>query len=181
MDFASPTAKGIIIQFKTGSAKHKIQELLINVEGNPVAAVLCGYIFERYAIELLEKGGRFTVRQLVGGNTQTPPNETTETIDIPSSTKVIVDEVVGGKTPLQLHVPETKNYSGIDAWIPGIGAFQMTVSENHNINEQAIRDLAELGANSKFYFALPLSVYESFTKQEPLDIDQYAILIPYPD
>ncbi len=75
MDFASPTAENIIIQYKTGAAKHKMQELLASVNGNPVAAAVCGYIFERYAIEVLEKGGLFTCRKLVGGNTQTRPNE----------------------------------------------------------------------------------------------------------
>jgi hypothetical protein len=178
MDFASPTAKSIIIKFKTGAAKNKIQELLAYVEGNPVAAVLCGYIFERHAIEVLEKGGTFTYRKLVRGNTQTPPDEE---MDIPPSTKIVVDQVLGTQTSGQLYVPKRKNYPGIDAWIPRIGAFQMTVSQKHTINGRVKKDLPLLGANIKFYFALPPSIYDSFTKQNPPDIDQYAILIPYPE
>ncbi len=178
MKFASPIAEGIIIKFKTGAARHRIQELLAYVEGNTVASVLCGYIFERHAIELLEKGGTFTYRKLVRGNTQTPPDEE---MDIPPSTKIIADKVLREHTFNQIYVPKRKNYPGIDAWIPGIGAFQMTVSQNHNINRRVRNDLPLLGANIKFYFALPPSIYDSFTKQTPLDIDQYAIRIPYPE
>ncbi len=32
---------------------------------------------------------------------------------------------------------KTKNYTAIDAWIPGIGAFQMTVGKNHDIKTGA--------------------------------------------
>jgi len=106
LDFASPTAKSIIIKFKTGASKQKIQELLAYVEGNPVAAVLCGYIFERYAIELLEKGGQFNVRQLVGGKTKIQHIE--PTLSIPSSTKIVADNVLPEQQLNQLYVPKTK-------------------------------------------------------------------------
>ena len=85
----SPTAKSIIIEFKTGTAKHKIEELLAYVKGNKVALVLWGYIFKWHAIEVLEKGGTFTYQMLVHGNMQTPPDEE---MDIPSSTKILVDK-----------------------------------------------------------------------------------------
>jgi hypothetical protein len=116
---------------------------------------------------------------LVGGNSRTPPR--VKPLLIRPSTKIIVDKVSTEQPPKQLHVPKTKNYAGIDAWIPGIGAFQMTVSKKHDINERTRGDLAKLGAKSKFYFALPPSIYSSFTKQKPQDIDQYAILILYPE
>jgi hypothetical protein len=37
---------------------------------------------------------------------------------------------------------KTTNYAAIDAWIPGIGAFQMTVGKNHEIKGSAREDLA---------------------------------------
>jgi hypothetical protein len=55
--FASQTALAIIVEIKGKEAKLKIKELLASCEGNPLTAALCGYIFEPYAIELLEKGG----------------------------------------------------------------------------------------------------------------------------
>ena len=62
-------------------------------------------------------------------------------------------------------MPKSKNYAAIDAWIPGIGPFQMTVGKKHDIKTGAEVDLAKLGVGNKLYWLLP-----------PL----YAIRIPYP-
>jgi hypothetical protein len=138
-----------------------------------------GFLFESYAIELLEKGGTFTCRQLVHGNKRIKPEETTLTI--PSSIKNVVDQVLPNQTHNQLHVPSTKNFAVIDAWIPGIGAFQMTVGQNHDI-KGAKNDLAKLGQRAnRLYWLLPPLYYHSFTKKSPQHIDQYAVLIPYPE
>jgi hypothetical protein len=169
----------IIVREKGQEAKLKMTNLLASCAGNPLTAALCGYIFEPYVIEVLEKGGNFKCRQLVHGNTKTEPAETT--LVIPSSTKIVVDKVMHNQGIHQLHVPKTKNYTAIDAWIPGFGAFQITVGVKHGINKGAIDDLAKLGHNAnKLYWLLPPSNYHSFTKQSPQEIDQYAVLIPYP-
>ena len=57
----------------------------------------------------------------------------------------------------------------------------MTVSQKHTINGRVNKDLPLLGANIKFYFALPPSINDSFNTKNPLDINQYAILIQYPE
>ncbi|KAL7479505.1 hypothetical protein ACHAW6_005231 [Cyclotella cf. meneghiniana] len=178
MELASPTARNIIVQCKAVTARHKMQELLASCEWNPVAAALCRYIFEQDAIELLEKGGTFNCRKLVG-NTQTQLNQTT--LYIPPSKKRIVDEVSPNQTLNQLYVPKTKNNAAFDAWIPGIGLFQIAVGMKHDIKGGARDDLAKLGGGSRFYWVLPPSNYSSFTKQPPRNIDQYAILLPYPE
>jgi hypothetical protein len=156
-----------------------MRDLLASCAGNPLSAALCGYIFEPYAIELLERGGTFTCRQLVRGNTKIKPIEIP--LDIPPSTKIVVDSVLPDQTVDQLYVPKTKNYTAIDAWIPGIGAFQMTVGKKHDIKTGAEDDLAKLGVGNKLYWLLPPFYYHSFTKKIPLDIDQFAIKIPYPE
>jgi hypothetical protein len=93
-----------------------------------------------------------------------------------------VDKVVPNQTRNQLHVPKTTNYAAIDAWIPGIGAFQMTVGKKHDIKVGAREDLAMLGQGAnKLYWLLPPLYYHSFTKKSPQDIEQYAVLIPYPE
>jgi hypothetical protein len=177
--FASQTALAIIVEIKEKEAKRKMVELLASCEGNPLTAALCGYIFEPYAIELLEKGGTFKCREVVHGNKRIKPDETT--LVIPSSIKTVVDKVVPNQTRNQLHVPKTTNYAAIDAWIPGIGAFQMTVGRKHDIKDGARDDLAMLGQGAnKLYWLLPPLYYHSFTKKVPQDIDQYAVLIPYP-
>ena len=177
--FASQTALDIIVENKGTEAKRKMEDLLASCERNPLTAALCGYIFEPYAIELLERGGTFNCHQLVHGNKKAKIDETTLTI--PSSVKQVVDKVLLNQTRNQLHLPKTKNYAAIDAWIPGIGAFQMTVGKKHGIKGGARDDLAMLGQGaSKLYWLLPPPYYHSFTKKSPLDIDQYAVLIPYP-
>ena len=103
-----------------------------------------------------------------------------KTLYIPPSKKIVVDKVLSNQTPYQLYVPKTKNYAASDAWIPGIGVFQMTVGKRHGINCRAEVDLAELGVENMFYWVLPPSNYYSFAKQTPRNIDQSAILIPYP-
>ena len=177
--YASQAALNIIVQKKGSDARNRMQELLASNEGNPLVASLCGYIFEPYALELLEKGGSFACRQLVHGNVLNKPPETK--IDILPSTRTVVDKVSANQTHNQLHVPKTKNYTAIDAWIPGFGAFQVTVGRRHEIKGNARNDLALLGNGAaKLYWLLPPQNYHSFTKKTPQDIDQYAVLIPYP-
>ncbi|KAL3815268.1 hypothetical protein ACHAXA_001880 [Cyclostephanos tholiformis] len=177
--YASPTALNIIVKYMGDEAKHRMRTLLASCEGNPLTAALCGYIFEPYAIELLERGGTFPCRQLVHGNNKIKPNDTT--LYIPRSKKIVVDRVLPDQTVNKLHVPKTKNYAAIDAWIPGTGAFQMTVGKKHDINSKAEDDLAMLGEANRLYWLLPPLYYHSFTKKKPQDIEQYAIMVPYPE
>jgi len=78
-------------------------------------------------------------------------------------------------------VPKSKNYAAIDAWIPGVGAFQITVGKNHGINGRVEEDLAKLGEANRLYWVLPPEHYQSFTKKTPQSIEQYAVMIPYPE
>jgi hypothetical protein len=94
--YASQAALNSIVRNKGNEAKRRMNELLASCQGNPLTAALCGYIFESYAIEMLEKGGTFQCRQLVHRNKRIKPDETTMSIPlstelkIPSSTKTIV-------------------------------------------------------------------------------------------
>jgi hypothetical protein len=179
VSYASQTALDIIVRNKGLEARNKMRNLLASCEGNPLTAALCGYVFEPYAIELLEKGGTFTCRQLVRGNTRNIPREME--LYIPSSEKIIVDSLLPGQPLNQLHVPATRNNPAIDAWIPGIGAFQMTVGKKHDIRGCDSHELENLGQGAnKLYWLLPPLYYYSFTKKTPQNIDQYAVLIEYP-
>ena len=93
-----------------------------------------------------------------------------------------MDRVNVGQLAHQLYVPQTSNYAAIDAWIPHVGGFQMTVGKTHDIKGGAADDLAKLGPNgNRLYFLLPPLYYKSFTKKTPQTIEQCAILIPYPE
>jgi hypothetical protein len=179
VSYASQKVMDIIAATYQLKAKHKMKTLLSSFSGNPLVASLCGYIFESHAIEKLEKGGNFEYHQLVHGNSNVTPDE--DILIIPASTRSVVYKVEFGQTQNQLFVPKSKNYTAIDAWIPGIGAFQMTVSKKHRINADVKKDLALLGnVGNKLYWLVPPLHYRTFTKQTPKDIDQYVVKIPYP-
>ncbi len=178
--YSSPAAVNIIVREKRKEIDLKMKEFFASHEGNPLTAALCGYIFEPYAIELLEKGGSFRCRELVNGKVKIEPAETT--LLIRPSTKIVTNSVEFNQIIDQLYVPRTRNYASIDAWIPGIGAFQMTVAKKHDIKGGAQDDLAKLGQGSnKLYWLLPPLYYHSFTQKKPHEIAQYAVLIPYPE
>ena len=109
------------------------------------------------------------------------PNELK--LSILPSKKIFVDEVSSDQTLNQLYMPKTANFVAFDAWIPGIGAFQMTVGKTHDIKggKATIDNLTKLekeGSN-KLFWLLPPLYYKTFTKKTPQEIDQYALLIPY--
>ena len=57
----------------------------------------------------------------------------------------------------------------------------MTVGKMHVIKSGAKADLKTLGDGAEtIYWLLPPLQFRSFTKKEPLDIDQNAVCIPYP-
>ena len=67
----------------------------------------------------------------------------------------------------------------LDAWIPGIGTFIISVGNKRGVKDDTVNYLKGLGKASTLYWLL--LYYRSFNKQEPQDIDLFAILIPYPE
>jgi hypothetical protein len=172
VSFASKTALDIIARRKGMEAIAKMRELLGSCEGQTLAGALLGYIFEPYAIEKLAEGGTFQCRKLVGGKSKENPEETT--ITIKPSKPIVLEKVSRKHIADQIYVPKSKIYTGLDAWIPNVGGFQMTIAKSHEINLKCCDDLSKL-KNKLFWILHPCS-YSSFTKK----IDQWAILIPYP-
>lgn len=179
--YASQAAFDIICRKYGNDAKPKMKSLLPECEGNPLIAALCGYVFERHALECLEKGGSFDCRQLMHGSTKSEPVKST--LVIQPGLKTIVENVSIDQKPQQPYVPKATNYASFDAWITGIGGFQMIVGKKLAIRaKEAKTDLALLGDGAnKFYWLVPPLYYDTFTKSAPYDVDQYAVLIPWPE
>ncbi len=93
----------------------------------------------------------------VYGNKRIKPDETT--LDIPSSIKTVVQ-----LCPQSASCAKKTTYAAIDAWIPGIGAFQMTVGKKHDIKGGARDDLAMLGGANRLYWLLPPLYYHSLPR-----------------
>ncbi|KAK1941514.1 hypothetical protein P3T76_007380 [Phytophthora citrophthora] len=82
----------------------------------------------------------------------------------------------------QLYVPRTSNYTAIDVWMPGLGGFQVTAGKKHDIKGEAVNELMKLGiSDNRLFFLLPPLYYNDFKKKKPQSIQQFAILIPYPE
>ena len=180
VQYASPKVLECIVKEKGDLARRKLRSLLAANDGSPLISAFCGYIFEPYALDLIERGGHFSCRHLVHGNTKTQPPPST--IFIPASTREIADCVSSDQSLNVLFVPKTRNHTAIDAWMRGIGAFQATVGRDHDLKPVIREDLSRMGEDSqKLYWLLPPSSFLSFTKKSPHDIDQYAIRIDYPE
>jgi hypothetical protein len=105
--YASAEAFDIIVQQKGEEARLQMRQLLASCKGNPLTAALCGYIFESYAIESLEKGRKFTCRELVGGNTKVQPKE--KNWKFRNQKSKVLTKVYATKLSDQLYVPITRN------------------------------------------------------------------------
>ncbi|KAG2769611.1 hypothetical protein Pcac1_g19080 [Phytophthora cactorum] len=183
--YASDLAMQLIVRTKWRLDRAKLQSLLGSSDGNPLAQSLCGYIFELYSMDLLEQGGTFVYRKLLSDKSKRKRGTPADgTIDIPRSSqpRQIAERVEVGQLANQLYVPRTSNYAAIDAWMPQFGGFQMTVEKTHDIKGGAADDLAKLGPNgNRLFFLLPPLYYKTFTKKTPQTIEQFAILVPYPE
>lgn len=181
LKYALETAGRIVARTKGISDRIALQRLLRSGADTSPAASLRGYVFESHSMDLLEKGGEFDCRELVGGRS---PKKAKTKLTIPASVRPrqVVDRVEQGQPPNQLYVPKTPKYAAIDAWIPGIGEFQMTVGKTHTTNRAAEDDLPKLGPGSNcLLFLLPPEQFSSFTKKTPQIIKQYAVRIPHPE
>lgn len=177
--YASRKAMEIIAQNLDEEARRMLQQLLVSYEGKPLISGLCGYLFESYSLKMLEKGGTFTCRLMVKKNTKT--NRTSETsLIIQQSQRIIVDKAEHNQIANQLYVPKIKNYPALDAWIPGIGGFQITVAKTHTLNESAKDVLPVLGNGvNKLYWILHPVNYGNFTCPNSVEgIEQYAVRLP---
>jgi hypothetical protein len=179
--FASQTALDILAEKHRVEIKKRLRSSLEPLLQSPITAALSGHIFEHYALELLEKGGTFRYRGLAHGNKRKNRTPKTMKLVIPASTRLVAEKILPRQTAMQLHVPKTRNFTAIDAWIPGIGAFQATVSKTHDIKGALAEDLAMLGDGAhRLFWLVPPPLFDSFTKKNPQEIDQYAVKVPFP-
>lgn len=179
--YASKAALEKIVLVHKTTCIQQMKQLLEAALPTPQARALCGYIFEMHALKLLQKGGEFECREL--GEEKKP----CEIRTIPKSPNPAqsVKKVEENQEVYQLHIPKATNYASIDAWMPGFGAFQITVATTHDIKDGVTDDLAKLGAESDIlYWCIPPTNFDSFTAKRPKKfkgLKQWAILIPYPD
>ena len=189
VEFASDYAFELICQKHNDEAQQKMNNLLISCEGQPLMNRLCSYFYEKQAIDDLEKGGKFECRCLLGDKVGE-----TKKIEMPPSTKQTVLDIYkpnrtrNGQKNKILYVPQSKNFPGVDAWMHGIGGFQITVGKSHKKMPAPTRErIRNRIRNGKaIYYAMPNHYFNTFNKVKDEEDDnpdtlipQYALRLPY--
>jgi hypothetical protein len=80
------------------------------------------------------------------------------------------------------------NYAGIDSFILDVGYFQITISLDHGITTESIKEIKKVLKMEKFYFVVPSMSSREFKKQRYIGsmtskgkemIEQYVLSIPF--
>ncbi len=184
VDFASKMVFRRALYRYEADGKYDMYNLLASCRDLPVASTLSGHIYERYAMETLAKGGSFKCRKLC--------NKQPFTMTIPKSDNgkpIMVKKVSSSdQHKHQMYFPENPNYPAIDAWMPDLGGFQMTVSATHPIKtvSSLVEDLGllSLGDNAHaaaLYFVVPAKHFDSFKNPTLVkDVKQFVLQVVYP-
>jgi hypothetical protein len=179
--FASDRAIEIFCKIKETKERSKMFGLLSLTQEISLVSQIRGKIFELYVIGKLEQGGQFSCRAL-STNKRKHDSVAQSNLVIPPSAKISANGVSADHIPNQLYVPENRNHPAIDAWMPGIGLFQITINERHTISNMIHKDLKNCQrSDKKLYWFVPSKYYSTFTSKEPHSIDQYVVGIEYPD
>ena len=168
--FASKAALETVVHYRAQNLR--IYGRLL-VSPLSLTAIFCERVFRLFALELLEKGGVFKCHRLGLGYKET-------LVTIPPSQMIIVDGFKANQTKNQLHIPRENSCSAFDAWIPGIGVFQMAFGKEFIAKPGAKDELELLGTSNKLYWLVPPFFYQCFDKKTNFEIDQYSMVICYP-
>ncbi|KAI9334529.1 hypothetical protein BDR26DRAFT_822931 [Obelidium mucronatum] len=177
VEYASLPVLKVIVKEKGDDACRKMKSLLGSCRGNPLTAALCGYIFEMHAITELERGGTFRIRNLIRRGQGLKGGEST--LIVPPSIRELRDSASANDVSKQLYVPNSGNHVGLDAWMSGVGGFQMTVGRKHGYKSETTDLLDVIGG--PLYMLLPPLYFGSFPKSAPNNVLEFELLIEYPE
>jgi len=162
--FASPVVQETITERFLQSQYREIINFVKVAEKEMQFGSLRGYLFEQCAHHFLQRGGRFQIRKL-GTNHKS-------WLDVPQQAKSYCQEFKPLVQTTGYCQPYSKIFGAVDSWESGLGFFQMTVSETHEINlvsigEMQRRAIVDTNGLWKFYFVVPEVLFSSYTRQRP--------------
>lgn len=155
-------AKQAISQLET-SYKQQLKNFVTASSSINEYRALRGYIFEKIAHKILQKGGKFNIRLL-------EPDFKRSTIEIPERKKLSFNKICEIKEGVYCQ-PLKKSFVSVDAIVAPDALFRLTVSNNHPININDLKShVNKLGGESgentiNFYFVLLKDKYGDFRKQ----------------
>ena len=154
--FASQWVADTLVSRAGQQAEAEIRNFLAAQEHNRQAAGMRGQVFECFAHKQLQRGGKFTVRDLSDNGHAAAAEETWDPMRYQEFSSVT--EVSGSPAALYM-VPRAKNNKAFDAVRPPKDALQMTVSACHPISQNG-DPLSFLGLHTYFQMESGASSFE---------------------
>ena len=165
--FASDWVQGEVVSRYLQFKQHEVHDFLAASGGAPIVAAFRGALWERHAHVALQRGGRFSCRDL-----QDPEAGPFKIQLQPCSSSVGLWDVQDISTGLSSGVygwGRSKNLPAVDAVVQPDKLFQITVSGDHRINSRGLADAvramqAEEG-DVQIFIVVPPDVFSNYTKQ----------------
>jgi len=145
--FGSSYIKQKLVEFFSDRELQKLRSFLTTSPQLTFSGSLRGGLFEGWADQILIRGGTFQTRNL--------GKHINDVLTIPACHKVTVPKFIDNGQLCYFKPLDTDNFPCVDAWIPTIGFFQMTVSSTHPIKQRGIAQLLAQSPMRKFYFVIP--------------------------
>ena len=81
------------------------------------------------------------------------------------SCRVIRADCIEISDKANLHLPKTRNFKGIDAWISKKAVFQITISANAGLKEGVQEIIFQVGTAAPFIWVVPPEIFSDFKWQ----------------
>ncbi|RHZ55278.1 hypothetical protein Glove_417g36 [Diversispora epigaea] len=169
LQFASEYVSKKVIDALIENHRKVLEKFVISSSSINEWSTIRGNVFEDISHRILQKGRRFNIRLL--DSKSTDPKSTSSTIEFPKCEKLIFNKINEIKEGMYCQ-SKSKNFGSIDAIVAPDILFQMTVSSDHPININSLKNLVDkLGGVSgkdpiNFYFVLPKDKYNDFKNQK---------------
>jgi hypothetical protein len=158
MTIASDYVAGKLSERLRGRHELELIQFLTFFDHVSFMASTVGHLFEGYAHKQLSAGGEFLVRSL--------DEDIEEKVTFPKRQLIIFVNFSECTDPNIYYKPTAKNFACIDSLILGTGYFQMTISMEHKIVEEGMKEIKKVMKMEKLYFVVPHTKYKEFKKQE---------------
>ena len=178
--FASQTVIDILAEEEAEKSWNMTTIKFATFSRNKLYVSIFPKLFEKLAIESLARGGTFDCYVIpaprAGEKTDNTPRDHGK-VNIERSERKLVTGVSDQDEVGVLHYPTPVNYPGIDAWIPGVGLFQIAISDQHKLDPDKIEKYLRITKTDKLYWVVPPSRFGEFKRNPAWTKDQFVLKI----
>jgi NADH dehydrogenase [ubiquinone] 1 alpha subcomplex assembly factor 7 len=141
------------------SSKAKLVDFLAVNKANPATKPLQGNLFEQFAHQQLSEGGLFKYRSLES------VDDRTYDLTLPQRKVCTFYNIKECADKGSYYIPLDPNFPCIDAFVPSVGFFQMTVNVHHPIRKVQMADLVLTTEQTKLIFVVPEYLFMTYRRQ----------------